>query len=458
MTLFLKKFQILESLYKDLKNRFELLEEKSSALSQPNPYLKILIDYNKDKIETNLAKIQSDIFVLEQGELLSTPEKYAEKLETLGTTPRELYYDTLLQAIDQRLGQEFQQRLLAADNLLKELSKDISPREAPLITTFSGKEPSPGYIYRVSKKIGLPFSAMDDISYYSIIAHELAHEVLAEFSISLQSLLGVALWAREEFSRRYGIKRTSFDKFIKAVDSIPLRREEFIDDMKRYLTTYSTYIPVGEDSIIERVKDFLSEIGPYTFDIERYFIEKSVNPEWLGEIIADIIEIKLMGPLSFDTSIKISSPEYPKPDEYTGDLANFHWRGTHPPDTFRIFFMKEILDANGLGDVVKEEWETWIEGLPEKVREEFIKNEGYLKKILNFVEHCMEKEGYPNQVFTKDDYVRSMEASKELLKGNIVEQEKSSVILNAAKIAIDDGGNRPEINKLTIESLCKKQI
>jgi hypothetical protein len=462
LIIFLNKFRILEEQYRNLKERFENLETRADALPYQNPYLANFITSNKQRIETNLERIQDDILALEQGEILSTAKQYAKKLESLDVTTREFYYDTLYQAITQRQDPELQQKLLAADNLLKEVFNDIGRIDKPLIITFSS-EFFPGYVYRISKKIGIPFSATDDISYFSIVAHEAAHEALGNFSASLQVLLIITMVAREEFSRRYGIKRTAFDKFIEAIDTIPLRRQAFIDDMKKYLTTHSDLIPLNffigpyEDfeeqlkvsqALVNRVKHFLSEIKGYISDIEDFFELKKANIEWIGEIVGDIIEIKLMGPFSFKTSLKISKIDYSK----------FNWTETHPPDTFRLFFMKEILDSNNLGGVIEKEWNEWVNGLPNEVREEFDQNKEYLRRILNFIDDYMGKEGYPRRVFTKDDYIKSIKVSKKLVNGETIEQEKASVILNATQIAIENGADKSDINKLAIASLSKRSI
>lgn len=70
----------------------------------------------------------------------------------------------------------------------------------------------------------------------------------------------------------------------------------------------------------------------------------------------------------------------------------------------------------------------------------------------------MGREEYLQNFFTKEDYLKCKKVAEKLSNGKTVENEKSSIILNSALIAIENGADKSDINKLAIASLCKKSI
>jgi hypothetical protein len=218
------------------------------------------------------------------------------------------------------------------------------------------------------------------------------------------------------------------DKFLSLLGlQLFFEREQFYEEWKK----------VRNNAI-----DLIPEIGPYINLVVKALVEVQAHVGWLHEMFADIVATRIMGPVFFGAMLELMTPE----------ASHFKFKSMHPPDTFRIYYIKEILQKMEFKSIADDKWRGWYESLPDLIKDKFDYYTPYLNDLIDFIlEHVEKMEGLCPP-FSCEDFSDSQGNANELEKGKLVDIEARK-ILNATWIVLQNGGNKETVNKAAWASL-----
>ncbi|MDH5414182.1 MAG: hypothetical protein OEW87_08590 [Flavobacteriaceae bacterium] len=433
-----------------LRDRYESLEEALTRIDYEPPFLRDIINRNKDGL-SNLQRIATER--KEDLETRLNNDRYIDKREesvicdllNWYTTLREHFFDNLERSVNQRRSPDACKDFACIDKIILDILDYIGRRENLIVIYSKGRY----FTEFATKTISFAMSDMKNPINFAILAHEISHAVLAPLSLSLQTLLHFTYSIKDEFSRRFGAERIFLDKLV-GTDFESKEAKNLIQDISHYFRTneealllYINELLIGSEYESERSQEELSQISREILDrtisfipdllehistIEDY-ISKGTNEDWISEIMADIVATKVMGPAYFEVLLKTL---------WMTEQTN--WKTTHPPTLFRLFFSEKTLNLMNMKDIPSE-LIRWREYFPAESLRELTENESFLVKLFNFVNGHLEKVNTPRICFTSEDYSKSLSYSDCLGRGDLNwgTKEKAPVVLNSASIAIRRG-------------------
>ena len=376
------------------------------------------------------------------------------------TALREHFLDNLERGIKQRKDPDVSKYFKIIDKVVLDILGDIG-KDDRLISIYSK---GAYFAEFATKTISFPASDLENPLCYAILAHEVTHTTLASLALSLQTLLYQTIYIKEEFSRRFGVKRFFLDKLI-GTDPNSREAKALIDDFRHYFRTHEEGIIAFINQLRERIRYeperkqrevsheifekvihfFIPSLMRHISVIEDY-ISKEVNEDWISEVMADIVATKIMGPIYFESLFE---------NLWITERTNL--KVSHPPTTFRLFLVEKTLDLMDLEENAFSHLRKWREAFPQINLKELNENEKFLKDLFNFVNDHLKKINAPRCFFKSADYSESISISDDLQRGELVlKSKRSAVILNAASIAIRKGGDPKIVNKAVVEFLTKK--
>ncbi len=452
MPLHIEKIDNYFSSLNYVKDDFIELKKKVLALSyNAHGSLSELIQQNINLADIVISRIES---VKSNASIVTlSKEFYAAFLADVRTDllTLEAYFDSLQIAYSQRSDLHLTPFLMAVDGCLKSFCIDIGETShfIPFISdTCVIKFPN--------KELCIPRSIKYNVMDLSFLAHELSHEIHSQISMNLQIVFGAFQNVRHEFSRRYGISVNALDEFLKLKTNL----NSFYKDLQTYLlendlvlsNLFSLFIIPRNDEtsqeFVERFKqvrddlpDVITNIN-YHYDLLVSSVEKhQINPCWIEEIIADLIAIRVVGPVYLRSLVKFFNPE----------SINYDFSNPHPPNTFRIYYLYIQLKEMGFEKIGTKLWNEWHEGLAEKFQKLFLLYKSYIDELTLLIKKELDKCTIND--FNLKDYKKSTKLAKQILSGKMID-DKASIILNASFLA-NQSGDMKKNNELVLKSLSQ---